>query len=65
MTFVLIGSALLQQIALANSVSSGFSSIQIALLTANINDLLKKIMPIPQLILFLSGCGDTGKSRVI
>jgi hypothetical protein len=46
-------------------VSSGNSSIQIALLTANINDLLKKIMPTPQLILFLSGSGGTGKSRVI
>ena len=65
MAFVLIGSALLQHIALANCVSSGNSSIQIALLTANINDLLKKIMPTPQLILFLSGSGGTGKSRVI
>lgn len=52
MAFVLIGAALLQHVALANSTNTGNPSIQIALFTSNIQELLKKIMPTPQLILF-------------
>ena len=65
LAFILISAALLQHVALANSSSTGNPSIRMALLTSNIQALVKKIMPTPQLMLFLGGSGGTGKSRVI
>jgi hypothetical protein len=60
LAFVLISAALLQHVALAKSSSTGNPSTRMALRTSNIQALVKKIMPTPQLILFLGGSGKSG-----
>jgi hypothetical protein len=65
LSFVLIGAALLQHVALVNSSFPDNPSTRMALLTSNIQALVKKILPTPKLMLFLGGSGGTGKSRVI
>jgi hypothetical protein len=60
LAFVLISAALLQPVALAKSSSTGNPSTCISLRTPNIQALVKKIMPTPQLMLFLGGSGKSG-----
>jgi hypothetical protein len=62
LAFVLISAALLQHVALAKSSSTGNPSTRMALRTSNIQALVNKIMPTPQLMLFLR---ESGKSGVI
>ncbi len=66
LAFVLMAAALLQHILLANSPFDNQTTPELCIRFAGIATKLQEILPSSkQLLMFLGGCGGTGKSRII
>ena len=66
MSFVLMAAALLQHVFSANNETDSLSTDETIKRISRIKDQLEDILPnSKQLLMFLGGCGGTGKSRII